>query len=302
MSKARLIVVAGPTAVGKTALSIELAQWLNTEIVSADSRQFYRELNIGTAKPTAAELSQVKHHFINSHSVSDPVNAGRYEKEGIDLLNHLFEKHSQVILCGGSGLFIDAICEGFDELPPENLALRTELSQKVVEGRLNELVEELQKLDPVFAKSVDTQNPQRVIRALEICKVTGRPYSEQLSQQPKQRDFDVIRIALNSDRQELYRKINERVDIMMASGLLEEVKSLREYEPLKPLQTVGYQELFSFLNNEITLGEAVELIKRNSRRYAKRQLTWLRRRDDYYWFQPQQIEDIKSLLAKRITL
>lgn len=300
MSKPLLIVIAGPTAVGKTSLSIELANWLDAEIVSADSRQFYREMSIGTAKPTKKELSKAKHHFINTHSIQHPLNAGIYERECMAILSILFETRKTLILTGGSGLFIDAVCDGLDDLPAENVEIRETLNRRFEEEGLGPLAHELTALDPEYAQKIDLKNPHRIIRGLEVCLATGKKISSLHSTGHIERHFEILRICINRDRQELYERINHRVDEMMGNNLLDEVKNLEAYKDLTPLQTVGYQELFSYLDGDISLQEATDLIKRNSRRYAKRQLTWFRRNKEYHWFHPDQEKDIKSLIEKHL--
>ncbi|MBO3270432.1 tRNA (adenosine(37)-N6)-dimethylallyltransferase MiaA [Hymenobacter defluvii] len=285
-----LLVIAGPTAVGKTALCVALAQQLGTEIVSADSRQFFREMSIGTAKPTPAEMQGVPHHFINSHSITESYNAGRYEVDCLALLDQLFQRHRVVILTGGSGLYLQAVTDGFDALPTIDPAVRVGIQQELAAHGLPALVAELARLDPVAHARIDPQNPQRVVRALEVTRGTGQPFSSFHGQQIKvARPFDVVKIALSREREELYQRIDQRVDEMLAAGLLAEVESVLPYRQHNALQTVGYQEIFGYLDGAYDWAEAVRLLKRNTRHYAKRQLTWLRRDAQYQWLHPAEV-------------
>ncbi|GAB3038389.1 tRNA (adenosine(37)-N6)-dimethylallyltransferase MiaA [Spirosoma pulveris] len=289
-----LLVIAGPTAVGKTSLCVRLAKRLHTDVVSADSRQLYRELSIGTAKPTLAEMDGVPHHFIDSHSILDPVNAGRYEQECLRVLNALFAKTDIVILSGGTGLYINAVCAGLDDMPPVDPALRALLLARFQQEGLSKLQDELRELDPVYAQTADLQNPIRVTRALEVCLSTGQPYSSFRRRQTTGRPFKSVLIALGRPREELYSRIDSRMDAMLEAGLIDEVKSLVPYRHLSALQTVGYQEVFPYLDGAYDYDEMVRLLKRNSRRYAKRQLTWFRNQADYQWFAPDEDEKIIS--------
>jgi tRNA dimethylallyltransferase len=290
-----LVVIGGPTAVGKTATSIQVAQYFKTEIISADSRQFYKEMNVGTAKPSSSVLSAAPHHFVDFLHVWEQYNAGDYERDVLLKLEELFKQHKVILMTGGSGLFIDAVCSGFDEMPDVPREVREKLKDDHQAKGLVYLQEQLKKADPVYYGQVDLNNPQRVIRALEIICTTGKPYSSFRKKEPAPRPFDIIYFGLEMPREELYQQINERVDLMIEEGLVEEVKSLKEYQHYNALQTVGYQELFSYLNNEITLKEAIELIKQNTRRYAKRQLTWFRRNEHTHWHDPK---DITSIIYK----
>lgn len=287
-----LLVIAGPTAVGKTHLCVRLATRLQTDVVSADSRQLYRELTIGTAKPTPDEMAGVTHHFIDSHSIQDPVNAGRYERECLVVLARLFQEKEVVILSGGTGLYINAVCTGLDELPPVNPALRQQLLTRLNGEGLAPLQAELRRLDPVYAQTADLQNPVRVTRALEVCLASGEPYSSFRRRQPAGRPFRSVRVALDRPRDELYARINARMDAMLSAGLVDEVRSLLPYRQLPALQTVGYQEVFPYLAGEYGYEEMVRLLKRNSRRYAKRQLTWFRNQGNYQWFEAEDEEGI----------
>lgn len=293
-----LIVIAGPTAVGKTTTAIEVAKYFNTEIVNADSRQFYKEMTIGTAVPSTEELNAVRHHLIKSHSVTEAISAGLYEKIALPILSKLFETKNTVVLTGGSGLFIDALVNGIDDSLPQANA---ELRKKLEALSLVEIQSMLQQVDPEYYLVVDKQNPHRLIRAIEVFELTGIPYSKQRKSKPKERPFKTIKVCLNRNREELYNRINQRVDIMIEAGLVAEVKSLEEHKNLKSLNTVGYQEIFEYLNGNICLERAIELIKQNSRRYAKRQLTWFRRDKNYKWFNEfnstQVIEHIQYQLA-----
>ncbi len=291
-NKPLLIVLTGPTAIGKTALSISLAKALNTEIISSDSRQFYREMSIGTAKPTSEEMDGVPHHFIDNLSIHDRYNVSMYEHEVLDCLNTLFKQHKSVIMTGGSGLYIDAVCQGIDELPDPDIALRKELQDTLDHQGIEVLQARLQQLDPDYYATVDKQNPKRLMRAIEVCETSGQSYSSLRTATKKERPFRILKIALNMDREQLFNRINQRVDIMMEQGLLEEVKQLIPYQNINALNTVGYKELFKYLNNNISLEQAVTDIKTNTRRYAKRQLTWLKKDTAYAWFHPKDVTEI----------
>lgn len=295
-----LIVVVGPTAVGKTDLCVRLAKHLQTEIISADSRQFYKEMSIGTAKPTAEEQQGVPHHFVDSHHITEEYNAGAYEQDALQLSKALFKEHKAVILTGGSGLYVRAISEGMDEMPETDPAIREQLTALYQEQGLQPLLEQLQQADPSYFARVDKANPQRVIRALEVCLSSGQPYSSFRKQEQQERPFQLIRIGLNRDRQELYNRIDQRMDLMLAQGLLEEARSLYPYRHHNALQTVGYKELFDYLEGKYDWEEAVRLLKRNSRRYAKRQLTWFHKYPDYTWFHPDQWEEIVAFIKRQI--
>lgn len=285
-----LIVIAGPTASGKTAFSIQLAKALNTVIISADSRQFYKEMSIGTATPTPEELLQVKHYFIHNISVEDKYDVADYEREVLQLLDELFKTHDNVILTGGSGLFIDAVCNGIDEMPDVEPEIRQKVENLLQEGGIPALADEVQRLDPEYFAIVDQQNPRRLQRALEICYQTGKTFTSFRQNHTVQRDFNIVKYALLWDRQELIERIDKRVDLMMEQGLLEEAKSLYPKRHLNALNTVGYKELFAYFDGQCTLAEAVEQIKIHTRQYAKRQMTWLRRDDSYTWIMPEEID------------
>lgn len=292
MSKGTLVVLVGPTAVGKTDLSISIAKALEAPIVSSDSRQIYREMNIGTAVPDKQQLAAVPHYFIESRSIFEPYTAGMYEVDAINTIDQLFEKHHFVVLTGGSGLYIDAVCLGIDAIPATNPETREMLKLRLKNEGLTSLSDWLKRLDEESYNTVDINNPQRVIRALEVCIISGIPYSSLRKNFEKTRNFKIIKVGLQRDREELYARINLRVDLMMEQGLLDEAKKLYPNRHLNALQTVGYRELFDYFDGNITLEEAVELIKRNSRRYAKRQITWFNRYDDIAWFSPDNFDGI----------
>jgi tRNA dimethylallyltransferase len=291
MSKT-LIIIAGPTAIGKTALAISLAKHYKTEIISADSRQFYREMTIGTAKPSEAELNAVKHHLINSHSVLDQFNAGDFEKESIEIINGLFTDHEQVIMAGGSGLFINAVSHGFDQLPVATEEIRDYFNKILEEKGIKFLQDQLKKIDPIYFNEVDIFNPQRIIRALEVFESSGKTFSSLRTNIKKQRPFNIVKIGLNSDRDKLYERINLRVDQMVEDGLIEEVESLKTYRHLNPLNTVGYSEIFNYLDGKSTREDAIEKIKQNTRRFAKRQITWFKKSEDIKWHKPDELDSI----------
>lgn len=280
-----LLIIAGPTAVGKTALCVRLAKWLNTDIVSADSRQFYREFSIGTAKPTTDEMQSVRHHFIDSHSISEYYSAGDFERDCLQLLEELFKTKEVVILTGGSGMFIKAITDGLDDMPEAPLALREHLEERAEKEGLAILAAELQQLDPVYYQEVDKHNHQRIVRALEVCLSTGKPFSSFRKSEKVQRSFRMLKICLNRPREELYSRIDTRMDAMLSLGLVAEAQSLTAYRSHNALQTVGYKEVFEYLDGTYDYTEMVRLLKRNSRRYAKRQLTWFRNQDEFVWFE-----------------
>ncbi len=287
-----LISIVGPTAVGKTALAIKVAQHLNTEILSADSRQFFKEMAIGTAKPSAEELAAAPHHFIGSHHITDFFSTGDFEVAAMELLNRLFEAHKQVVLVGGSGLYVNALHNGLDELPAIDLNIRSALNERFLAEGLNGIKTELQALDPEYFAQVDQFNTQRLIRGLEFVLSTGKKLSSFQSNSKKVRPFNIVKIGLNKAREELYGQINKRVDQMMAMGLLDEVKALMPNRELNALKTVGYAELFDYLDGKCCLTEAVDKIKQNTRRFAKRQLTWFRRDEEIRWFEPEQTTEI----------
>ncbi|WP_400190484.1 tRNA (adenosine(37)-N6)-dimethylallyltransferase MiaA [Hymenobacter sp. B81] len=286
-----LLTVAGPTAVGKTALCVRLARHFGTDVVSADARQFFRELHIGTAKPTAEEMQGVRHHFIDSHSITEDYSAGRYEADCLALLDDLFGRHRVVILTGGSGLYLQAVTDGLDELPPADPAVRAALQQQLAATGLPGLLAELARLDPVSYARIDRQNPVRVLRALEVTRSSGRPFSSFHGAARPERPFQVVKVALERERDELYQRIDQRMDQMLQQGLLDEVRGLLPFRHAQALQTVGYQELIGYFDGLYDYEEAVRLLKRNTRRYAKRQLTWLRRDPAYQPLHPDQAFD-----------
>lgn len=283
---------------GKTALSIELAKHYNSVILSADSRQFYKEMSIGTAKPSEEQLAAVKHYFINTKNITELYGAGHFEKDAIATLNELFKTKDIVFLVGGSGLYIDAVLNGVDDFIEVPIEIREELNKKFEANGLEWLQNEVKKLDETYFNSVDTHNPQRLIRALEVCQHTGKPYSSFLNQPKTERNFTAIKILINTDRETLYSQINNRVDEMMASGLLEEVKQLADQKHLNALKTVGYKELYAYLDASYNLNTAVEKIKQHSRNYAKRQLTWFKNQDNFEEFKTGDIDKIIDRINK----
>lgn len=294
-----LIAICGPTAAGKTAVAIELAQHFNTEIISADSRQFYRETETGTAKPSALELATVPHHFINSHSITESFSVADFEKAALENLEQLFIKHQIVLISGGSGLYLKAVYQGFDEMPEINPQERAKWNQRYQEFGLSYLQEQLQIFDPEYHKQVDLQNPQRIIRALEVSSSTGKPFSSLLTKTEKERDFKIIKIGINPERSVLYDRINQRVDAMVKNGLVKEAQQLLPYQHLNALNTVGYKELFEAFTENIPVKEAIEKIKQNTRRFAKRQITWFKKDTEIMWFNSA---DAKPILAYILTL
>ncbi|HSN50428.1 MAG TPA: tRNA (adenosine(37)-N6)-dimethylallyltransferase MiaA, partial [Bacteroidales bacterium] len=290
----------GPTAVGKTSVSVALAKQLSTSVLSADSRQFYREMRIGTATPKPEELDNVPHYFIGNLSVNEDYNASRFEEEALKLLEKLFSLNNKtVILTGGSGLYINALCRGIDDLPDPDLSLREKLKEYLEKGGTLALGEMLKAKDPAYYEEVDKANPKRLLRALEVCLTTGKPYSSFRRNKTKDRFFKVVKIGLYREREELNNRINQRVDHMMEEGLLEEVRSLVPYRHLNALNTVGYKELFRYLDGVISLDQAVTDIKTNSRRYAKRQMTWFRKDQEIHWADANNLTLIRSLCGLR---
>lgn len=289
-----LIVVTGPTAVGKTALAIRLAEHLDIPVINADSRQIYREMKIGTAAPTAEQLQRVRHYFVSSKSIADYYNASMYEQDVMRLLDN--DEHSYALLAGGSMMYIDAVCNGIDDIPTIREDVREEMKQRYATEGLEALCEELKRLDPEHYEIVDRKNHRRVIHALEICRQTGRTYTSFRKQEKKQRPFRIVKIGINCDRERLYQRINDRVDTMMEQGFLEEAESLHNYRHLNALNTVGYKELFDYMDGRWTLQEAVERIKGNTRRYARKQLTWYKRDETMKWFCPEQEKDILKFI------
>jgi len=295
-----LVVVLGPTGIGKSTLSIQLAKHFNTEIISADSRQFYRELTIGTAVPSAEELKYVPHHFIQHKSITEYYNVSDYETAALQLIDHLFLAHNPIILTGGSMLYIDTICKGIDDIPTVDPDIRAEVVHWFEKNGIDALRNRLMEADPEYYQIVDLNNSKRLLHAVEIHQMTGQPYSSFRKNTVKQRPFRIIKIGLNQERKIVYDRINQRVVQMMESGLLEEAKTVYQYRKLNSLNTVGYKELFSFLDGECTLDEAVDLIQRNTRKYARKQLTWFRRDPEISWFEPEQYQEIISCIEQKM--
>ena len=289
-----LIVIAGPTASGKTAAAIRLAKRLGTVIINADSRQFYKEMSIGTAVPSLQELHEVKHYFIHNISIFDDYDVATYEKQVMQLLPKLFAQHDKVILTGGSGLFIDAVCKGIDAMPDITDETRKRVTQLLEEQGLESLQAEVRRLDPEYWAVVDRKNPRRLQRALEVCYQTGKTFTSFRQRKPVQRDFNIVKYALLRDKQDLYNRINQRVEIMLSQGLVDEARNLLPYRRRNALNTVGYKELFDYFDGKCNLMEAVEQIKLNTRHYAKRQMTWLRKDPEYQWIDPQDINKLIS--------
>ncbi|TCC87015.1 tRNA (adenosine(37)-N6)-dimethylallyltransferase MiaA [Pedobacter frigiditerrae] len=300
ISQKTLIVIVGPTAIGKTALAIKLAQFYQSEIISADSRQFFQEMHIGTAKPSTEELATAPHHFINSHSVKTFFSTGDFEVQALQLMDELFKKHNVMIMVGGSGLYIDAVCKGLDDLPEIDLNIREALNEKLAAEGIESIKKQLQELDPEYYEKVDQSNPQRMIRGLEVVLSSGEKLSSFLTSNKKERPFQIIKIGLNMDRALLYDRINHRVDLMIEAGLLEEARSLLPHRQYNALNTVGYSELFDYFDGKTDLTSAVSMIKQNTRRFAKRQLTWFRRDEKTAWFEPNQVDDIIQYLNSSI--
>lgn len=288
----KLIIITGPTAVGKTAVAIQLAQHLGAQIVSADSRQIFRELTIGTAKPTEAELKQVKHRLVNSHSITEPYDAAQYGEQALALIHDLFRKDDHVILCGGSGLYVKAVCEGFDDIPEVPKEIRAELIAGFETKGIHWLQNKMKAMDPEHYGAIDQQNPHRLIRALEVKIGTGVSIAEFRKKTVKDHPFKIVKIGLELEREELYERINRRMDQMIEEGLFDEARELYPYKDQNALQTVGYQEIFDFMDGKYDREEAIRLLKRNSRRYAKRQLTWFKRDVAITWFHPGDWEKI----------
>ena len=291
-----LIVIAGPTAVGKTAIAIQVAKHYNTVVLSADSRQFYREMSIGTAKPDADELAAVKHHFIDSHSIHENFSVGDFEKQALALLDELFKEYDAVVMAGGSGLYIKAVCEGFDNLPVADAGTRDKLNKDFIKLGIKHLQERLKEVDPDYYEQVDIQNPQRLIRALEVFETTGKPISYYRKSTVNKRPFNIVKIGLNLPRDILYQQINYRVDKMLELGLLDEVRSLIPHRSLNALNTVGYSELFNYFDENTDLESALELIKQNTRHFAKRQLTWFRKDKDMHWLEADNEDVVNDIV------
>lgn len=296
-----LLVVAGPTAVGKTVLCVNLARELQVEIISADSRQFFKELSIGTAKPTREEMKDVPHHFIDFISIDKEFSAGKFESATLALLPELFKKTNLALMTGGSGLYMQAVCQGMNDVPDVDLSFRKELYKELEVHGLELLLEELKIKDPDYFNSVDHSNPQRVVRALEVCRGIGQPYSSFRSDYKTKRNFELIKIGLNRDRLELFARIDQRADEMIAAGLFEEAYKFHEKRHLNALKTVGYKEVFGYLDGVYDKNEAIRLLKRNTRRYAKRQLTWFKKDPEFTWFHPDDFNGILNFIKKKLT-
>ncbi len=292
----KLIVITGPTAVGKTEACLHVARQFGIPVINADSRQLFRELKIGTAAPTEEQMAQVTHHFVGTLSIGDYYSASMYEQDVMALLTTLFRDSDYALLSGGSMMYIDAVCNGIDDIPTVDEATRTLLKRRLADEGLESLVEELHRLDPEHWAIVDRQNPRRVVHALEICLMTGKTYTSFRTATRKERPFTVVKIGLNCEREELYGPINHRVDAMMSAGLLDEVKCLLPYRHENALNTVGYKELFSYLDGQWSLDEAVERIKGNTRRYARKQLTWFKRDERMTWFHPDALQDMMNYI------
>lgn len=299
-SKPTLIVLIGPTGIGKTDLSLNIAEHYNTEIISADSRQLYADLKIGTAAPTPEQLARVKHHFVGTLQLTDYYSAAQYEAEVMKKLDELFKRHNVIVLTGGSMMYVDAVCKGIDDIPTVDEETRKTLMQHYENVGLERLCAELKILDPEYYDIVDKKNPKRVIHALEICYMTGQTYTSFRTSQTKERPFNIIKVGLRREREELYARINKRVDIMMEDGLLEEAKSVYQYKNLNSLNTVGYKEMFKYLDGEWELPFAIEKIKQNSRIYSRKQVTWFKRDTDITWFHPDDTNNIMSFIEERL--
>jgi len=295
-----LLIVVGPTAVGKTNLAIRLAKHYHTEIVSADARQIFRELNIGTAKPSDRELKEVKHHFVNSHSIRDSFNAGVFAREAEDTLNEIWREHRIGILCGGSGLYIKALLEGFDKMPDIPLEVRNQVIDDYETHGLEWLQNELAQADPTFYQTVEKSNPQRLMRGLEVLRTSGKPFSEFRLENRNVPTYHHVKIGLTLPRVELYERINQRVDNMINNGLFNEAKSLSAMKDLNALQTVGYSEIFGYQNGEYDQEEAIRLLKRNTRRYAKRQMTWFNADKEISWFHPDHFSEVVKFIEEKM--
>ncbi|MCK9162813.1 MAG: tRNA (adenosine(37)-N6)-dimethylallyltransferase MiaA [Bacteroidales bacterium] len=294
--KKRLFVLVGPTAVGKTKEAISLAKILSTEILSADSRQFYKEMEIGVASPNKEELKSAKHHFIGHISIEDEYNVGKFEKDALEKINNLFNTYDNLVLTGGSGMYIDVVCNGIDNLPDVDKEIRSALNDIFIKEGIVPLQLELKEKDPQYYEKVDTQNHIRIIRALEVIRQTSQPFSSFLTQKKTNRDFEIIKFALFMDRDKLINRIHKRVDIMIKDGLVKEAQSLYQFKNLPALNTVGYKEIFRYLDKEISLEKAIEDIKTNTRRYAKRQMTWFRKDKDIIWVEASNNINWKCLI------
>ena len=300
MSTKTLLVVVGATGSGKTDLSLRLATHFAAPILSTDSRQVYRGIPIGTAQPTAEQLAAVEHHFIASHALTDNFNCGEYEVQALARLEQLFLQHDVVVAVGGSGLYIQALCEGMDDLPQADEELRQALMERLQSEGISSLLADLERLDPEYYAQVDRQNPSRVLRAVEVCLQTGKPYSSLRKGERRKRDFRIVKVGIEWEREALYDRINRRVDMMIDEGLEAEARAVYHLRHLNSLQTVGYREMFEYFDGKISREEAIELIKRNSRRYAKRQMTWFRRDSEISWFSPEEVDAMIEFLENTI--
>lgn len=300
MNKKHLVVIVGPTAVGKTALTANLALQLNAQVLNADSRQVFNELSIGTAKPTHEEMKGVTHFFVGDRSIKEEFSAGHFEREGLLVLEGIFKHNDVAILSGGSGLYIDALCYGFSDIPSVDRGIRTSLKKRIQQQGIENLYQELLLLDPDYANSINPENQQRIVRALEICLGTGKPFSSFRTGSANQRDFNLHFIGLELPREILYERINKRMDLMIENGLFEEARMNITYKSHNALKTVGYSEIFGYFDKLYDKSEAIRLLKRNSRRYAKRQLTWFKKNESVHWFEPTQFDEIIALVKKWI--
>ncbi|GHV57761.1 tRNA dimethylallyltransferase 1 [Bacteroidia bacterium] len=297
-----LVVLLGPTGVGKTELSLLLAEEFHSPILSADSRQLYKDLPVGTAAPTIVEMQRVRHYFVGTLELSDYYSASRFEEDAIRLLAQLYETHDMVIMCGGSMMYIDAVCKGIDDIPAIDETLREDIRSLYEKEGLEPIRQQLKILDPLFYKQVDLKNPKRVIHALEICLMTGKPYSTLRTNQAKERPFRILKIGLTREREELYGRINHRVDQMIENGLLDEARRVYPFRHLNALNTVGYKELFRYLDGEWSLEFAVEKIKQNSRIYARKQMTWFKRNTDIVWLHPDEANKILNFIHSKLSI
>ena len=296
-----LLVIIGPTGVGKTELSLQMAEFFRTDILNADSRQLYKDIPIGTAAPTSEEMARVRHHFVGTLGLEDYYSAAQYEVDAIELLDHLFKEKDVVVMSGGSMMYIDAVCNGIDDIPTIDDVTRDMMRQRYESEGLDSLVKELKLLDPEYYEICDLRNPKRVVHALEICYMTGRTYTSYRVRTVKQRPFRIIKIGLNRDREELYARINSRVDTMVERGLLEEAKRVLPFRGCNSLNTVGYKELFNYFDGEWKLDFALEKIRRNSRVYSRKQVTWFKKDEQVKWFHPEHIEEIKAYVQQEIS-
>ncbi len=300
--KRTLIVLLGPTGVGKTELSLNIAEHCSCPILNCDSRQLFRQLQIGTASPTPEQLHRAKHYFVGTLDINEYYSAARYEEEAIKLMDELFTEHTTLLLSGGSMLYIDAVCNGIDDIPTISEHIRDKVKQDLAEHGLDHLFQELKKLDPAYAETVDPKNTRRVVHALELCRMTGKTYSSFRTNKKKQRPFEILKIGLNRPREELFQRINQRVDQMMEDGLMEEVKTMYPHRSENALNTVGYKELFKVIDGEWKQEMAIERIKKNTRVYAKKQLTWFSKDSDIHWFHPNDKEDILKFIDRQTSI